>query len=389
MSIPLLSLPQRPTAPFQDDPLVMALYTRDMMGCLFAGKKQDSFTAAFFTTHSHPDFSVAINLVPHAGNKVLGLAHRNALEWYMLGLVAMPFCGHPRCTKQKSWTERGHHFMMRHILKFHFPEFANASPELKDEVCRPYVDYALIQDFAQSREQWSQIQKGNVVGARPTRSWRCPDSWTERVAEVPLSPEAQQWKDAHPIKSDSQASPPTAQSLASGASSPGTSASPTVHGSEGLNDDVDMKSLFGEDTADFSSSPSTEGTPVLVQSNAPSPDQSGSNTPSDIGPELGSDMSAPPVSRLGSWLNGPTGQIIDPETGLPMSAERMFGVSMDMFRYKAELPLDDLFFVPATKPKGWRFPFPDDDDQPLSEPMDLTATRDDFHLDFNMNAPSG
>ena len=98
-------------------------------------------------------------------------------------------------------TERGDLFCHRHILQDHFAEFGplvGLPKELKKlpyQLSSPYVDYALIGDFAGSREEWERIQSGQVPGVRPTRSWRCPDGWVEQHTKVPLSAAAQAYLD--------------------------------------------------------------------------------------------------------------------------------------------------------------------------------------------------
>lgn len=242
-----------------------------------------------------------------------------------------------------SRSERIEHLVKRHIIPAHLPEIAGANNATKDQAARPYVDFALVGDFAGSKDEWLQIQAGNVVNARPTCSWRCPDGWVELAHGTTLSLEVAPAEVTQLAEPASQASPTAALSIGSGAFTPGTSASPTVLGLDDVRADVDahMKSLFDNDFGDFTS-PFSGTMFALVQ------------------------PSLPATSRSGTQLCGVTGKLYDGDTNRYLTYREQFGIPEPPER--PEMTLDEFF---------WQdLPFPARD-----EATSMDGTAGDLHID--------
>ncbi|VDC03467.1 unnamed protein product [Peniophora sp. CBMAI 1063] len=390
-----LSPPHRPCLPFSWDRSIVAVYVRDTMAYHFHAKGQSTFTDAFFVEHAHPDFIAGLKSAQYTRNKVLGQAHRKQLAWNILKDAPMPVCSFPEC-EGHTLTERGDFFVTRNIVGTHFPEFKTAPVHLKEEitrVARQYIDYVLIGDLANTRQEWKDIQKGKVDSARPTRSSRCPDGWLERRDPIPLSPQAEAWKAAHPVEETSKNKKSTrrAATLLPGSFTPSASASPTLHAPEDEDDNADMKSLFGDDLSDTFSISSSDDTRALdIKSWSPlNPAcidlDTHAHTDIDTGTNFDFDTVAYPPLDCSSGrviLKGSTGELINEDTGEPLPCHQVFGYPAYIINpprpYES---LEDLFTPPRPLPETecqWWLPPPTQQDQvSLQEP--------DTHVDLHRN----
>lgn len=228
-------------------------------------------------------------------------------------------------------TERVEHLVGRYIIPVHFPELKKANGAIQFEVAQPYIDYACIGDFAASKPEWLRIRSGEVRGARPSRSWRCPDGWSERSDTLPLPPSAEAYIASLPNTDDtSMSTSPAPFSLFSPAvaPSPGSPASPYQSASGSADEDFVMTSAGANNFNNMSVDPPAQAS-VYGSSGLSSVPFDDYRTPYYATYDTVCAVMPSRPRRYASYLDGPTGQLYD-HNDLPLNAEETFGLPMDM-----------------------------------------------------------